>query len=97
MTQESKRLPGARPRQRDGVRLERRDGKPVLSDPARSLTLVLNESALALWELCDGETTLDEMSAAICEAAAIPEGQADADVQNTLEKLDSAGLLRWKS
>jgi Coenzyme PQQ synthesis protein D (PqqD) len=97
MTQSARQLPGYRPRQLEGVRLERRAGKPVLSDPARSRTLVLNESALALWELCDGETTLDEMTAAICEASAIPAGQADADVRSTLEKLDSAGLLCWET
>jgi hypothetical protein len=69
----------------------------VLTDRARSESLVLNESALALWELCDGETTLEDMSAAICEASAIPPDQADEDVRQTLEKLDSAGLLDWES
>ena len=54
---------------------------------------VLNESAHAIWELCDGETTPEEMAAAIAEVTGIGLDQAGSDVEEALGKLRELGLV----
>lgn len=63
-------------------------------DDARSLAV--NESALALWELCDGETDAEEMIDAVTEASAgVEREQASRDVRTTLERLAAADAITW--
>jgi len=57
--------------------------------------LALNESAAALWELCDGSTTIDEMVVAICEVSSVPADRARDDVERTLVEFQRAGLLAF--
>jgi hypothetical protein len=56
---------------------------------------VLNETALALWELCDGLTTSDEMVSAICVLFAAGQPDIAADVQRTLSEFETRHLLEW--
>ncbi len=84
-----------RPCQLPGTRVEQRGGRVVVCDADRSVMLALNESAAALWELCDGNTTIDEMVMAICEAASIPAEKARDDVERTLAEFRRAGLLAF--
>ena len=55
---------------------------------------VLNPSALAIWELCDGETTGAEMAEAVVELARLEPADAEADVSAALQRLFELGLLR---
>jgi hypothetical protein len=41
---------------------------------------VLNDSARAIWELCDGETNPEEMAAAVSELTGLSRERAQADV-----------------
>ncbi len=86
----------SRPLRRSGLRVEHGRECHVLRDQAGSLALALNESALALWELCDGETTEEEMVAAVSEACKIPASQAARDVSEALERFTSLGLVDWQ-
>jgi pyrroloquinoline quinone biosynthesis protein D len=81
------------PRRRDGIEIRRNDDRAVLVDASGSEVCEMNETALALWELCDGETRPDEIVVAICEAFAVPHDQAADDVARTLRDLRAAGLL----
>ena len=54
---------------------------------------VLNASALAIWELCDGETTADEMAEAVAEIAGLEIGLARADVEVALSELYERSLI----
>ena len=54
---------------------------------------VLNESARAIWELCDGETRSDEMAQAISELTKISYEDALRDVLTTLDELARLGLV----
>ncbi len=54
---------------------------------------VLNASALAIWELCDGQTTLQEMAAAIAELTGLEIGAAATEVAATVEVLRQLGLV----
>ena len=54
---------------------------------------VLNDSARAIWELCDGTTSPEEMAAAISELTDTPVRQAGSDVSTTIHKLRRLGLV----
>lgn len=87
---------GAVPRQRRSVTLVRDDAGSSLLARDGSLLCELNDTAAALWELCDGTTQVAEMVLAVCEACAVTPEQAAEDVQRTLEALTAADLLRWE-
>ena len=53
----------------------------------------LNASALAIWELCDGDTTVAEMAAAIDEVTGVGLDAAESDVLAALRQLEEAGLV----
>lgn len=54
---------------------------------------VLNPTAFALWELCDGRTTLSEMVEAVCDLFEIGRDQARADVVEGIRHMKAAGIL----
>ncbi|HEU4915163.1 MAG TPA: PqqD family protein [Acidimicrobiia bacterium] len=54
---------------------------------------VLNASAFAIWELCDGQTTLQEMAAAIAELTGLEIDVAATEVAATIEVLSQLGLV----
>lgn len=62
-------------------------------EPETDSLHVLNDSAKAIWELCDGETSPSEMAAAISELTGISESQANSDVQVALSDLRSTNLI----
>lgn len=56
---------------------------------------LVNETALALWQLCDGATTTEEMIDGVCALFdASRESIAD-DIAAALDQLWRAGLVRW--
>jgi PqqD family protein of HPr-rel-A system len=81
------------PRRRDDVWLRARGNENAVFDPATGGLHLLNETARALWELCDGETTPDEMVRAICELSGLPDEVVAEDVHRTLAEFESLGLL----
>jgi len=54
---------------------------------------VLNPSALAIWELCDGATTGTEMAEAVAELTDLNIEAASTDVTTALEELCQRGLI----
>lgn len=75
----------------------RRDGEQVwLRDPDQAHAHVLNATAFALWELCDGITTPEEMVEAICTLFGVSRGEAERDVELGLADLARAGLVEWR-
>jgi PqqD family protein of HPr-rel-A system len=54
---------------------------------------LLNPSALAIWELCDGETTVGEMTIAVSELTGASLDAAESDVSAALTQLENAGLV----
>ena len=71
--------------------------RSMLVAPGQDGTHVLNPTARAIWELCDGVTLPEEMVAAICEVFVVTPAQAVADVERTLEELTRVGLITWAS
>lgn len=91
MTTKVQRLPVRRTK----VRLIDEDTRSVLIDDQKGVTHVLNPTARAIWELCDGTTTLDELVDAICKVFSVPHGVALHDVAAVLAQLEGAGLVSW--
>ena len=93
MTTDLHRLPC----RRTAVRLQERGTETVLIDPAHGTSHVLNPTARAIWELCDGTTTITELVDAICEVFAVPRDAAFTDVTMVLDQLATADLVGWSS
>lgn len=64
----------------------------VLYDPRSQVAVALNLSAAALWELCDGERSVEQIVAELTAAAS---GTPDlaADVTRALEELSTLGVI----
>ena len=86
---------GLRPFQRPGLSTEHRGERALISDDEQTKVLSLNESAAAVWELCDGRTTIDEMVMAICQVTSVRPDQAREDVEMTIAKLERAGFVAF--
>jgi len=71
---------------------EARDAASVYEKESEGLH-VLNSTALAIWELCDGETSPNEIAHAVSELTSLDEATAEIEVATTLEALRSIGLL----
>lgn len=70
----------------------RRSGDETAVYHAESLHM-LNASALAIWELCDGTTVAAEMAEAIAEVTGLDVASAEVDVRHALDDLYSGGLI----
>jgi len=75
--------------------VQRDDTGPSLVDADGVRLCVLNETALALWELCDGGTAPDEIVDAVRIACGLARQVAESDVSRTLRELTDAGLVSW--
>ena len=61
--------------------------------PATSQAVSLNVSARAIWELCDGTRTLDDICNELSASAGMPPEALRADVQAAIEQMRDLGLL----
>lgn len=86
-----------RPVRRPDVWLRKTDREIAVYDPLGNRIHLLNDTALAIWELCDGETTPAEMIAAICELCGMHRDIVTEDVERVLSDFDELGLVLWES
>lgn len=82
------------PRQRATARTVVADGISTVVGP-EGQRYALNATALALWELCDGATTSEEMVSAICLLFDVEQAVIAADVRRALFEFESRHLLEW--
>ena len=68
----------------------------VVYDPETSSVHLLNATAMAIWVLCDGDTTPDEMVDAICELSGLPREVVEEDVRRILLQFEEADILTWR-
>jgi hypothetical protein len=83
-----------RPRRRRSVRLERSGEVYELVSVTGLHLAVLNDTAVALWRICDGSTELREMIDAVCALFGIEHDVARAEVERTIEDLAAMEVLR---
>jgi len=84
-----------RPTRREGVWVRRAGEENALVDSASSAVHLLNETALAIWELCDGKTDPAEMIAAIVELSGMESDAVSQDVERILAEFADADLVTW--
>jgi PqqD family protein of HPr-rel-A system len=75
------------------VTLERSGKEAVLYDRASRRVHVVNESAARLFELCDGETTIDEITDRFARSYAIEPAEVKDDVRSIVATLRGLGVL----
>ena len=85
----------ARPSKRPGLWLRQAGKENAVIDSDSGSVHLLNETALAIWQLCDGETWPREMVRAICDVSGLPEEVVGEDIARTLHGFDHLGLLVW--
>jgi hypothetical protein len=81
------------PRRRGDIELREDGARAWLVDPQTATTHGLNPTARAIWELCDGTTTVDELVRAIGEVFDVPPSSARADVEAIIAQLQGTGLV----
>ena len=64
----------------------------ILRKEGDSTQFELNASAFAIWNLCDGQTTLTEMAEAIGELTGAPVDETLTEVSRTIEEFYSLGI-----
>lgn len=84
----------AMPRRREGLRVELTPDGHALHDEDQ--VHLLNETAFALWQLCDGRTSAEEMAAGVCELFGEPGVAVLDDVDRALAELSRRGLILWQ-
>jgi hypothetical protein len=67
----------------------------VLVDGDGAERCLLNATAVAVWELCDGETSAKEMVEAACQLWDVGFETAARDLTAALEAMNGAGVLIW--
>jgi coenzyme PQQ synthesis protein D (PqqD) len=75
------------------VSLQRVGQEAILHDRRNGRAHVINESAAQIWELCDGQSTLDHIVSAFAAAYALPATDVQADVQYILAKFHELRVL----
>jgi PqqD family protein of HPr-rel-A system len=78
---------------RPDLHTERLDDELVVYAPESARAFVLNRTAAAIWQLCDGSMTAAELADELAEACGLSAEAARVDVQQFIEQLDGAGLL----
>jgi hypothetical protein len=84
------------PARKPGVWLRQAEDENVVYDPEASAVHLLNVTATAIWVLCDGVTSPDEMVDAICELSGLPREVVEEDVRRIILQFEEADILTWK-
>lgn len=83
----------SRPTRRAGASTVALDDNLAVYDDVGQLLVLLNTSAAAVWEHCDGVTTLDDMVETLAAAYADDPAEIGEDVRQTVRKLVELGLV----
>jgi len=75
-----------KPCQRPDYRLEKIDDELLLYHPSHTTIMYCNPSASLIWQLCDGERTVEEIISLLSTAYERPYKEISAEVTTTLEQ-----------
>ena len=92
----STRATTALPRRRAGITVAHHADASVLTSRSGA-EHTMNATALALWELCDGDTSVREMVNALDRFFDADRADIEVAVVRMLEELSARGLLDWSS
>ena len=75
-----------KPRQRPDYRLEKIDDELLLYHPSQTTIMYCNPSASLIWQLCDGERTVEEIISLLSTAYEQLHKDISVEVTTTLEQ-----------
>jgi hypothetical protein len=75
------------------VALQRVGAEAILHDRRNGRAHVINEPAARIWELCDGQTTFDQIAQAFAASYAMPVSSVRDDVIYILSKFRELQIL----
>jgi hypothetical protein len=75
------------------VSLQRVGQEAILHDRRNGRAHVINASAAQIWELCDGQNTLDQIVSTFAAVYALPAADVRADVQYILARFHELRVL----
>jgi hypothetical protein len=83
-----------KPVRKPGITVKDIGGETLLYSAAEEVIHILNPTARLIWELCDGEHSIEDMEQAIWDSFSVAdEHDVTGDIQRTLEVFASKGLL----
>jgi hypothetical protein len=83
----------SKPRQAAGVVTSEVLDELVAYAPSSSQAFSMNASARAIWELCDGTRSIEDLCQELAEAAGARPEDLRADVQSAVDHMGELGLL----
>jgi len=86
--------PSEKPCQKPDYRLALIDGELLLYHPGETKMLYCNQTASLVWELCDGQRSVEEIVGLLSEAFPDAVDTIPADVKATLEQLRQHGAIK---
>ena len=78
-----------------GVTLQRVGSEAILYDRHNGRAHVINSSAARIWELCDGQATVGEITGAFAAAYGLPASDVCADVASILTTFRDLHVLEY--
>lgn len=72
------------------------DGEAIVVLPDRGEVKVLNDVGSRIWELMDGESSVDQISQTICKEYEVKQKDALTDISDFLAQLSNNGMLAQK-
>jgi hypothetical protein len=85
--------PNLNPKKCVGFLVERMDGETVLLHPARNIIIHANETAALIWQMCDGNNSIDDIVNILGGAYPDARAQIAKEVPDTIKKLRAQGAL----
>jgi len=83
-----------RPITKPGLEKSEMGDETLLYNSENDKVSMLNKTAAAVWELCDGRHTIEEIAAEITQRLDPPEGRdVKSDVEAAIEKFREDGIL----
>lgn len=84
-----------KPRRMSAFRLERIDDELLLYHPTQSTIMYCNPSASLIWQLCDGERSVEEIIALLSTAYEQPVETMSAEVTTTLQQFHKHRAIEY--
>ena len=83
----------SKPVRQAGFQLEIMDDKFLLYHPGGTQIIQFNQTAAVVWQLCDGQRTVDDIIHLLQEAYPESAVEIDADVQEVLNQCVNRGCI----
>ena len=77
----------------EGIVLTEADEESILYDAKEGKVHILNRVGAFIWDLCNGENTLEDISRAVAESFEVDEETAQKDIKEFIEELQGMDLL----